>query len=231
MKPIFTGFEEPVLPPKKKLMQLKLVLVGRQSVGKSALLKRYVENVFREYGESTIGAAFGTVISLAGSDSSGTAGAGVLKLEREQIQVNIWDTAGMEKYKSLLPMYLRDADCVLLCFDHFHTEDAERQMDEIRRTNEDVKIILVRTKIDMAPSFNPEYLNSIAEELEKFAKSTRPAMEIYHTSAKTSEGVVAAFDAAIQYGYKKKKAAVIETVLPKLNDAPETKYIGCCMIM
>jgi Ras-related protein Rab-6A len=32
-------------------------------------------------------------------------------------RIQLWDTAGQEKYKSLIPSYLQDADCVLYIFD------------------------------------------------------------------------------------------------------------------
>ena len=35
----------------------------------------------------------------------------------EEIQLNIWDTAGDERFRSIMPLYYRDAQIALLVFD------------------------------------------------------------------------------------------------------------------
>lgn len=53
--------------------------------------------------ESTIGAAFLTqTISLD---------------ENTTVKFEIWDTAGQERYKSLAPMYYRNANCAVVVYD------------------------------------------------------------------------------------------------------------------
>jgi Ras-related protein Rab-5C len=72
------------------------------------VLQGYVANPpdqdqFDDYRESTIGAAFLTqTISL---DESTT------------VKFEIWDTAGQERYKSLAPMYYRNANCAVVVYD------------------------------------------------------------------------------------------------------------------
>ncbi|KAK0554618.1 GTP-binding protein of the rab/ypt [Tilletia horrida] len=83
--------------------QFKLVLLGESAVGKSSLVLRYVKDQFDDYRESTIGAAFLTqTLSL---DPQTT------------IKFEIWDTAGQERYKSLAPMYYRNANCAVVVYD------------------------------------------------------------------------------------------------------------------
>jgi Ras-related protein Rab-5C len=61
------------------------------------------QDQFDDYRESTIGAAFLTqTISL---DDSTT------------VKFEIWDTAGQERYKSLAPMYYRNANCAVVVYD------------------------------------------------------------------------------------------------------------------
>ncbi|CAD6929619.1 unnamed protein product, partial [Tilletia laevis] len=86
-----------------KMYQFKLVLLGESAVGKSSLVLRYVKDQFDDYRESTIGAAFLTqTLSL---DPQTT------------IKFEIWDTAGQERYKSLAPMYYRNANCAVVVYD------------------------------------------------------------------------------------------------------------------
>ncbi|KAK9354482.1 P-loop containing nucleoside triphosphate hydrolase protein [Lipomyces doorenjongii] len=86
-----------------RFAQFKLVLLGESAVGKSSLVLRFVKDQFDDYRESTIGAAFLTqTIAL---DESTT------------IKFEIWDTAGQERYKSLAPMYYRNANCAVVVYD------------------------------------------------------------------------------------------------------------------
>jgi Ras-related protein Rab-5C len=61
------------------------------------------QDQFDDYRESTIGAAFLTqTISLD---------------ENTTVKFEIWDTAGQERYKSLAPMYYRNANCAVVVYD------------------------------------------------------------------------------------------------------------------
>jgi GTPase SAR1 family protein len=72
-------------------------------VGKSSIVLRFVKDQFDSYRESTIGAAFLTqTISLD---------------ENTTVKFEIWDTAGQERYKSLAPMYYRNANCAVVVYD------------------------------------------------------------------------------------------------------------------
>lgn len=61
------------------------------------------QDQFDDYRESTIGAAFLTqTIALD---------------ETTTVKFEIWDTAGQERYKSLAPMYYRNANCAVVVYD------------------------------------------------------------------------------------------------------------------
>ncbi|XP_045701669.1 ras-related protein Rab-17 isoform X2 [Phyllostomus hastatus] len=79
----------------------KLVLLGSGSVGKSSLAMRYVKDDFRSI-LPTVGCAFFTKVVELGAASA--------KLE-------IWDTAGQEKYHSVCHLYFRGANAALLVYD------------------------------------------------------------------------------------------------------------------
>ncbi|KAL8810769.1 MAG: hypothetical protein Q9200_002310 [Gallowayella weberi] len=87
--------------PGARFAQFKLVLLGKSSF--DSLVLRFVKDQFDDYRESTIGAAFLTqTISL---DDTTT------------VKFEIWDTAGQERYKSLAPMYYRNANCAVVVYD------------------------------------------------------------------------------------------------------------------
>ena len=73
------------------------------NISQSSLVLRFVKDQFDDYRESTIGAAFLTqTISLD---------------ENTTVKFEIWDTAGQERYKSLAPMYYRNANCAVVVYD------------------------------------------------------------------------------------------------------------------
>lgn len=41
----------------------------------------------------------------------------VIELDGQTVKVQIWDTAGQEKYKSLAPMYYRGAAAAIVVYD------------------------------------------------------------------------------------------------------------------
>jgi hypothetical protein len=63
----------------KRSVTAKLVLLGKQSVGKSSIVTRFVKDSFDEYKDSTIGAAFHST---------------TVELENTLVKFDIWDTAG-----------------------------------------------------------------------------------------------------------------------------------------
>mmetsp|Transcript_35362 Transcript_35362/g.72210 ORF Transcript_35362/g.72210 Transcript_35362/m.72210 type:complete len:201 (-) Transcript_35362:98-700(-) len=80
---------------------VKLVVLGDTGVGKSSLVLRFVNNIFKPYSESTIGAAFMSK---------------TLTVDGEPVKYQIWDTAGQEKYHSLAPMYYRGAAAAVVVY-------------------------------------------------------------------------------------------------------------------
>lgn len=82
----------------------KVVLLGDPSVGKTSILERYTKNTFRKEMEATIGAHFvSKTIDLPGTGT--------------EIKIKVWDTAGQEKYRSITPIYFRDADAAICVYD------------------------------------------------------------------------------------------------------------------
>lgn len=86
-----------------------------------------LKDQFDDYRESTIGAAFLTqTISL---DDATT------------VKFEIWDTAGQERYKSLAPMYYRNANCAVVVYD---ITQAVRDLPEARPSPANGDIVVPR---------------------------------------------------------------------------------------
>lgn len=96
-------------PRASNIMTFKIVLVGDKSVGKTCLVKRYTDNQFSLETQSTIGAQFcSKLIEIMPLPSIE---------EKVKVKLQIWDTAGEEKFRSITPMYYKNAAAVILIYD------------------------------------------------------------------------------------------------------------------
>jgi small GTP-binding protein len=80
----------------------KVCICGSNGVGKTALLHRHITRCFLTDYRPTIAAAFATVMEPVAAT---------------KVLLNVWDTAGQEKYQSMMPLYYRSVACVLLVVD------------------------------------------------------------------------------------------------------------------
>merc|ERR1711998_73215 len=83
-------------------IRIKCVMLGDQAVGKTSLVNRYILDKFFPYSETTIGATYN---------------AKPIAFENKIYKLDIWDTAGQERYRSMVPLYYRNADIVFICID------------------------------------------------------------------------------------------------------------------
>ena len=80
----------------------RTILIGDTCVGKTSILKKFLENKFNPNEANTVGTLFHSYIE---------------KRSNFSIELALWDTAGQEKYRSLIPIYFRGSDAALLVFD------------------------------------------------------------------------------------------------------------------
>jgi small GTP-binding protein len=80
----------------------KFIVVGSSGVGKTAILKRLVEDTFTDDSLSTIGVEF---------DST------VVTVDNRKVKLQIWDTAGQERFRAIAKAYYRNAAGVFVVYD------------------------------------------------------------------------------------------------------------------
>lgn len=157
--------------------EAKVVIVGEANVGKSAIVLRFVSNDFVESATSTIGAAFLTKTIVT---------------DRAIIKLNLWDTAGAERYRSLAAMYYRGVDVGLICYDVTDRKSfAEVQSYWIHKLREEVsgdgiRICIIGNKKDLAEQRE-------VTEAEGMALAQSFGFYFFETSALTGEGVQEVF--------------------------------------
>ena len=94
--------KEPDEINKKYDKQIKIVLLGEVCTGKSSLINVYINKLFDEKISSTKTASFSKKVIQQGD---------------KLYKLNIWDTAGQEKFRSLNQIFIKDSNIVILTYD------------------------------------------------------------------------------------------------------------------
>ena len=116
----------------------KLIFLGDQSVGKSCILNRFMNDTFTEEYQATIGLDFQSKN---------------VQIDNQDIHLLLYDTAGQEKFRALIPMYTRDANIILLVYDvtskdsFLHLSDWLRDLTNVKK--EEVIFAVVGNKTDL----------------------------------------------------------------------------------
>ena len=79
----------------------KVILIGQYSVGKSALMNRLCTKTFQNKYNVTVGVEHKTK---------------EIKIGDEKVQFQIWDTAGQEKFKSMVRIFFSNVVAVFLTY-------------------------------------------------------------------------------------------------------------------
>jgi len=83
------------------VLEIKMILLGETAVGKTSIISRYVENTFS---------------SDLMSSTSMTYVQKNITIDKQKIQLNIWDTVGQERYRSLSKLFFKDTKIVVLVY-------------------------------------------------------------------------------------------------------------------
>jgi len=121
--------------------KIKLVFFGNSGAGKTCIVQRMKYNTFNYNTNLTIGAAF------------------TLYTVEDNIKIEIWDTAGQERFHSLLPLYARCAEIIIVVIDIQENIDEQiLKWNKYIQDNETLfspnfKLILIFNKHDLNNDF------------------------------------------------------------------------------
>ena len=139
--------------PVEDLIKLKLIVVGNQSTGKSCILNRFVNETFDENYQATIGLDFQSKN---------------VTIHDQDVRLILYDTAGQEKFRSLIPMYIREAQIILLIYDISNRDSFDSLPKWLREVmdvkNSEAVFALIGNKIDLENERKVTF-----EEGQKFA--------------------------------------------------------------
>ena len=166
-------------------MIFKIILIGDSGVGKTNLLSRYMNGTFSDSTKSTVG------VELACK---------IVEINSTKIKIQIWDTAGEERYRSITSAYYKGAKGCLLVYsitDRRSFDNIDKWIEQLKgNSDEDLCIILVGNKIDIE-----DFVDVKTEEGMEKAKSLNiPFME---TSALNNQNIDKVFQKLIEEVYEK----------------------------
>jgi len=158
---------------------IKLLIIGESGVGKSSLIRRFVENKFEENHDVTIGMDFKSKI---------------LEIDGIEYKLALWDTAGAERFRSLTPSFYRKALGAIIVYDITNRESLlklDAWMEELENytDNPHIATIVVGNKIDKERVIS-------REEGQKFARKHRALF--LETSAKHDQFVADVFKEIVE---------------------------------
>ncbi|MFX1394372.1 MAG: Rab family GTPase [Promethearchaeota archaeon] len=154
------------------------MLAGTKDVGKSSLIARFCDNIFHEKTMETIGVAFKKKkINID---------------DKVDIELNIWDFGGEEKYRTLFPSYCNGASAALILYDTTNKDSLNDVINWVKiiQSNalENANLVLIGTKIDLKDKREIKKADA-----KKISQKFNLQGEIIETSAKTGENVEKAF--------------------------------------
>ena len=202
---------------------LKILLIGDTYVGKTSLLLQYIDRECPENHMATIGVEFKDKI---------------IQINKKNVKLQVWDTSGQERYRSITKNFYRNADGVMFICDVTKESTFENIKNwlidsEQNSNNSNFKKILVGNKIDLQKERVID-----KEKLENFAN--KKGMNFYEASAKEGTNVDLIFtelakliledksDQQIkeEFSHKNRSLSVYSKESEESNNPKKKK--GCC---
>jgi Ras-related protein Rab-18 len=199
---------------KKKQMRLRFVIVGPSYNGKSSLTTRYTQDKFDNEHMMTIGLEYKIKKTT---------------VDNVNIDVQIWDTGGLECFQTITHIYY-EKSCAALCVFDVNNKESLLQMEttikDAQRLCPSYAIVaLVANKIDLQRKIT-------SQEGQHFANLHN--IPYYEVSSKTGQGVDNMFDDILKSILQKIKnhefVVDAKPITVTIEPNPYEKQKGCCCI-
>ena len=196
---------------------VKLLLLGDSSVGKTSIIIKYISNKFMDTNIATLGVDY--------MDKT-------VDYNNLKVFLQIWDTSGEEKFRSITRNFYRNADGLLVVFDLTCKESfnhVKNWINEAKEHKNDIKTILVGNKLDLEDEREVD-----KETALKFAEKNN--LKYFETSAKNGKNINNSFKEMIALILNDKTEQEIKKEFTKsdssisINSGKDGKKIkkSCC---
>ncbi|VDO24316.1 unnamed protein product [Haemonchus placei] len=154
----------------------KIVLIGDMGVGKTCVVQRFRNGTYVDRQGTTIGVDF-TMKTLI--------------IDGKRVKLQIWDTGGQERFRTITQSYYRSANGIVLCYDITCKQSfnsLQRWIDDVSKfAAPNVVKLLVATKCDL------EEQRVVEKEEGELVQRANGMLLMIETSAKSNVNVDAAF--------------------------------------
>lgn len=196
----------------RKKNTLKVIVIGDSGVGKTSLIQTYFTGKFSSTHRPTLGADF-----LSGNVS----------LNGKDYTLQVWDTAGQEKFQSIGTAFYRGSDCCVIVYDITNPTSFDKMntwkkefIDQGGITNpEKFPFVIIGNKSDKEAERKVQ-----KEKAMVWCENQAGNLQYFETSAKNDTGVKAAFEKVTEMASEQVKEE--EIYIPpsiNLNDAKKKK--------
>ena len=203
----------------EKIKDIKIILLGDVGVGKTSIISRYYKN---EFNTNMMCTATSTYILK------------VVKKNGISYNLNIWDTSGQERYRSVTKLFVQGANIVILVYavDFKETFDIidywHKTVMDLVDNDENMVLAIVGNKID---KFDEAVISE--EEGKKLAHEKNAIFKSVSAKA-DSKGIFSLFDTLLDEYIKKNKHDIkqdsfkVENKKYKKNRNQSKNKNGCC---
>lgn len=156
------------------MLQKKICMLGSFAVGKTSLVRRFVENMFSDKYMTTIGVKI---------DKK------VITIQQQDLTLIIWDIAGENGFHQIHGTYLRGMSGYILVADKTRTSTLDNVITiqkTIGQAFHDVPYVLLMNKMDLTGQWDVQ--ESAIDKMQQ------EGWDIYRTSAKTGQNVEEAYN-------------------------------------
>ncbi len=184
----------------------KILTIGELNVGKTAISDRFCSDTF--YGNDrpvlgSIGAIYFTK---------------KLRIDEKTIELQFWDTSGMERFGSFSPLWYRGASLCYICYDITNRKSydkVEYWINEVKMNNKNCLLYLVGTKCDL------EDKREVSPEEEELAEHFK--IPFIETSSKDDININELFDNTISMVMQKKQEEQKEEPKESVSESENTQ--------
>ena len=158
----------------------KLIFIGDISVGKSSIIKRYINNSFNSEYKCTIGTELSKKTLIVG--------------ENKKVNLFIWDTCGQEKFRSVTRQYYIDSQAIILVFDLTNNQTFNNLSSWLEEAvsyinNKNCLFFLLGNKNDEKDKREVSYI-----DIKNFLKKHHRIKKYFEVSALSGHNIELSFD-------------------------------------
>ncbi|XP_053821939.1 ras-related protein Rab-10-like isoform X2 [Vidua macroura] len=199
---------------------VKIVMAGESCVGKTSIVRRYMEP-----GSPPAGSPATSYMATIGIDFK----VKPVMFNDRRVKLQIWDTAGQERFHTLSTSYFRGAQGFVLVYDITNLKSFQSitvWINDIYEAGDEVDVILLGNKCDKeSERVVPKQKGEKKEIIISSPLAWEFGMPFFETSAKENVNIEHAFSVLTKEILEKKSGVLHDLDIVSLN---ETKKRSCC---